>query len=195
MEIRADDPHAGNALGVSLTMQGRHQEAERLLREVVAAQPALAETRNNLALVLARQDRMDEAEAEAREALRLQPGFPDAVKTLAGVLHVQGRYGEEVEVLEQLVADRPDDLEAAGRFGLALASAGECSRALPQLRRSFDRFQGEVALLVSCARCEEAAGDPGRARRLFEQVAQLAPPGTLRDEATAAIERLALGER
>jgi len=195
MEIREDDPHAGNALGVSLTMQGRHQEAESLLRGVVAARPTSAETRNNLALVLARQGRMDEAEAEAREALRLQPGFPDAVKTLAGALHVQMRYAEEVKVLEPLVTDRPDDLEAAGRYGVALATAGECDRALPQLRRALDHFSAEGQLVVVCARCEEAAGDPVRARRLFEQVAQLTPPGDLRDEATAAIERLARGGR
>ena len=78
------------------------------------------------------------------------------------------------------------------RYGLALEAAGDYANALPQLRRALTVYSGELNLLLAAARSEEAIGDDRSAGELFERAAQIAPPGQQREEALAAIDRLAL---
>lgn len=192
LELAPDDRDLLNNLSVVLTLEERHAEAEATLRELLAADPLFAEARNNLSLCLLYQGRTAEAEAEARRALAHAPELRDARLTLSEVLHRQGRHRESAELLAGLLAAAPQDPELRARLGLALEAGGEPARALPELRAAAPHFPGHLELALARARAEEAAGDPAAARELYAAVARASAPGAMRDEATGALERLAL---
>ena len=100
-------------------MQGRLDEAETDLRELIAEHPDFVDAYNNLALVLIRAGQSVEAEKMVRRALELEPGRMDASLTLAEILHLQARYAEEVDLLAPL-AEAGGSPELDARFGMAL---------------------------------------------------------------------------
>jgi choline-sulfatase len=192
LELQPDDPDLLNNLSIVLTLDQRYGEAEPILRDLLNADPAFAEARNNLALCLLYQGRLSEAESEARRVLATGPAFRDARLTLSAVLFESGRFEESAAILESLLAREPHDVELSARLGMAVEAGGDAARALPLLRAAFPSYPQHLELLAALARAEERAGDREEARRLYASLAQASSPGGLRDQATDALERLAL---
>jgi choline-sulfatase len=192
LELRPEDHDLLNNLSIVLTLEERYAEAEAALDKVLEQDPDFAEARNNLALCLLYQERSDEAETEVRRALELEPELRDARLTLSSVLFETGRFAECRSVLEDLMAEG-SDLELEGRLGMALEADGEPLLALPHLRAAVPSFPGHFELTMALARAEERVGDPVVAKRLYASLAQSSPPGELREKATEALERMALG--
>jgi arylsulfatase A-like enzyme/tetratricopeptide (TPR) repeat protein len=187
-----DNPDVLSNLAVALTVQGRHSEAEEALRTALELRPGMAEAHNNLALCLMYQEKYAEAEREVLRALDDNPGMRDARLTLSTLMERTGRVDEAATVLESLRADSPSDPEIAARLGVALEAAGRTDEALSLVRAAMVSFPENLEVIRAAARAEEAAGDPAAAQRLYAKLAQRAPRGALRDEAVAALERMAL---
>jgi arylsulfatase A-like enzyme/Flp pilus assembly protein TadD len=191
LDLRPGHPLCRNNLAIALTMQGRLDEAEADLRALIAEKPDFVDAYNNLALVLVRADRGAEAEIVVRRALELEPHRMDASLTLAEILHRQARYAEAVDLLAPL-ATKEKSPELDARYGMALEAAGNPGDALPLLRRALAMYPSELDLMLATARCEETIGDTKSAMALYQRAAQMAPPGQKREEALAAVDRLAL---
>ena len=191
LALRPGHPLCRNNLAIALTMQGRLDDAETDLRSLISERPEFVEAYNNLALVLVRAGRSDEAEETVRRALELEPGRIDASLTLAEIFHNQTRYAEEVALLEPL-SSAVSTPELDARYGMALEAIGRYGKALPLLRRALMVYSSELDLVLATAGCEEAIGETKSAMSLYEQAAQMAPPGPKREEALAAVDRLAL---
>jgi predicted Zn-dependent protease len=138
------------------------------------------------------QNRLQEAEHEARIAIGLDPTLLDARLSLVSILSRSNRYDEAAELLDRLRPEFPDNPEIHARLGVALEASGRPGEALPLLREAIDVFPKNRSVLRALARAEEAAGDRRAAQRAFAALAQHSPPGETRDEATEALERLAL---
>ncbi|WP_157745079.1 tetratricopeptide repeat protein [Micromonospora coxensis] len=145
-------------LAIVLHSQGRYDEAETELRELLATQtrvlgaehPDTLTTRHNLAIAAKEQGRHDEAETEYREVLAIQTRVlgaehPDTLRTrhnLANVLNSQGRYDEaETEFRELLAtqtrvlgAEHPHTLGARRNLGIVLDSQGRHDEAETEYR-------------------------------------------------------------
>jgi arylsulfatase A-like enzyme/Flp pilus assembly protein TadD len=191
LALRPGHPLCRNNLAIALTLQGRLEDAETDLRGLISERPEFVEAYNNLALVLVRAGRSDEAEETVRRALELEPGRIDASLTLAEIFHNQTRFAEEVALLEPL-SSAVSSPELDARFGMALEAIGQHGKALPLLRRALTVYSSELDLVLATAGCEEAIGETTSAMSLYEQAAQMAPPGPKREEALAAVDRLAL---
>jgi tetratricopeptide (TPR) repeat protein len=194
LEVKPGDRDLLNNLSIVLTLEERYAEAESTLVEILAADPGFAEARNNLALCLLYQNRYDEAELQVRKALQLDPGLRDARLTLSSLFFDTKRFAEASAILTELLDESPQDAEVKARLGLALEADGAAARALPLLRDTAPAYPQHPALTIALARAEERAGDRNAARRLFTTIAQTSPPGELRDEATSALERIALSQ-
>ncbi len=107
------------ALAMQLQWSGQPGEAEPLLRESLALQPASDELRFSLAEVTEALERHQEAEALYRQLLAEQPQSLRASLGLARTLSRAGRYGEARERYQALLRGQPDDREA--NWGLASA--------------------------------------------------------------------------
>ena len=92
--------------------QGRHQEAEAKLREIIRLEPKNADAHNNLGVALNRQGSYQEAEAVLKQAIRLNPEDANAHSNLGIALWEQGHHQEAEAAFRHALKLNPQ-LEAA----------------------------------------------------------------------------------
>ena len=142
---------------------------------------ALAVTRDNYlahkgfgnALLL--EDRLDEAAFHYAEAARLAPDWPKPRLGLADVAVARGRLDDALRAYERELRRDPDDLEAAGRYGMALGMAGRYAEARPYLERALAAHAGTAELHLSLAIVEAALGRPGESIRRGREALRMDP--------------------
>jgi tetratricopeptide (TPR) repeat protein len=109
--------------------QGRTEEAETRLREIVKRDASHAGARNDLAWILAEDKRnLDYALVIAEEAQRIDPS-PEVLDTLGFVRLQRGESAAAVTVLEQAVQAEAVSPSIRYRLGLALSQTGDTARA------------------------------------------------------------------
>ena len=88
---------------------GRVEEAERVIRRLIAIGPNRADTHRSLAVVLWQAGRADEAEEAFRRALALDPTFAPARVGLCAMLRSLGRFEEAIVFYRDALAAAPTD--------------------------------------------------------------------------------------
>jgi tetratricopeptide (TPR) repeat protein len=141
----------------TLLLDGRKEESETRLRELVILQPDFAPAANDLAWLLAEQGKdLMLAEDLALRAVRRLP-VPEVRDTLGYVQLRRGQFDAAVQTLETVRKDRPD--YATGRYHLALALAGrgKSVEAQEELRAALSGppFPEADAARVELARLEQ----------------------------------------
>ncbi|MDY0975357.1 tetratricopeptide repeat protein [Massilia sp. CFBP9012] len=107
-----DDLETLNNLGTLLMRANRLDEAENVLRRVIARQPGNVDTLNQLAITLSEQGNLSEGYATATAALALDPQHENSTITLALILQAQGRAAEAVAAYRTLLKRRPENIGA-----------------------------------------------------------------------------------
>ena len=114
--------------------EGRTDDAEKRLREIVKRDAGHAGARNDLAWILAeRKQELDYALLLAEEARRIDPS-PDVLDTLGFVRMQRGETAAAVAAYEQAVAARSASPSLRYRLGVALSQAGDKARAKEMLQ-------------------------------------------------------------
>jgi tetratricopeptide (TPR) repeat protein len=125
--------YAYSAAQLTLT-QGRTDDTEARLREIVKRDVGHAGARNDLAWILAEQKKdLDYALVLAEEARRIEAS-PDVLDTLGFVRLQRGETAAAVAALEQAVAARAESPSIRYRLGVALSQAGDTQRAREMLQ-------------------------------------------------------------
>ncbi|MHC4946926.1 MAG: tetratricopeptide repeat protein [Planctomycetota bacterium] len=143
--LEVDDlffPAKGN-LAVLCNAQGRNDEAERLLREILAAYPEQYDSAYSLGLLLAEMGRLEEAAETLRRAADGMPGHARSRYNLGLVLQRLGRLDEAEAALVGAVEVEPGSLEYL--YGLAdhYIKRGDLRRALVVADRMITIAPGE----------------------------------------------------
>ncbi len=113
---------------------GELTRAEHLYRQILQADPNLAEPHNNLGSVLLKQGRLAEAATFFQNALRIHPHYPNAHFNLGLACQDQGHLADATDCYREAVRLNPQHEEANVVLGLALvaqsqlAEAGICFR-------------------------------------------------------------------
>jgi len=124
-------------------------EPESRLREVVNAEPDLAEGWHMLGTLALKQGHVSEAIGDFREALRLDPAHARARMRLASALLVQGRPGEAIPLLRRALEENPSDIAAMSELSRALVETGEDGEAEEALARALAISPGHPTLLAN----------------------------------------------
>lgn len=111
--------------------RGEFEAAIVCLDEIIAAQPEERFAHTNRGLALRELGRHAEAEGSLRRALELSPLNPDLWAHLALVLIEQGRSDEAIAILEGILAQMPDHVEAHWNLALARLRRGEFAAGWP----------------------------------------------------------------
>ncbi len=105
-------PHLQRAL--VLQSQGRHDLAEKELRQQLAGEPTDGFTHAVLAISLVELERLDEAERAAREAIGHAPDSAFSHYAMARVLSVRNRDDEAAAAIREAIRLEPDDADYHG---------------------------------------------------------------------------------
>lgn len=147
-------------LGAALVAMGRLEEASRVLRQALEADPRDPELRNNLAICLLDLQDPAGAEREARRALESDPHSGPALNTLGEALLTQGNLDGALASFERAVSIDPDVALRHHNAAVVLARLGRTEEACRAAARSLAAersAQGreearQFALQLGCAR-------------------------------------------
>ncbi|HUJ01506.1 MAG TPA: tetratricopeptide repeat protein [Usitatibacter sp.] len=154
--------HAALERAAALFRAGRAAEAEAILRELVAMQPANADALEVLGTTLGAQGRHEEALAVFDRARDAKPSSPSIRRNRAQALVHLGRAAEARAELEKALQIRPDHAPSWGLLGTVLGACGERSGAERAYRRALQsgptpQVHYNLALLLQeDGRAEEA---------------------------------------
>ncbi len=118
------------ALAAEHHKEGRYEEAERLYREIIRANPRNVDAIRLLGRVALSAKRNDDAERLFRRAIRLAPDFTGAMTDLARLCREQNRFDEAIEWCEKVVALEPGSPQAHYQLAGTLAPAALTYRAI-----------------------------------------------------------------
>lgn len=137
------------AEGVTLSNDGKHDEAIAKFEEVIAAAPKCVECYNNIGTVHTRKADYAEAEAAFKKALEINPQSADAYNGLATVYNAQKKFEEAAAA-----SAKAQELAGTAEGGTGGGNAGTVYN------------QGVIAW---------NAGKIAEAKKLFQQAVQLDP--------------------
>jgi len=131
-------PAIASVVADAATAAGRLDEAEALLRQVLAQAPRHAPTLSKLSLLLLRRDALDEAQSVSRRLLDEQPDLFMARHNLAFALLKLGRFSEAEAQARQVLAQQPAYARSTYTLGLALLSQGRFEEGLEAFEARLD---------------------------------------------------------
>ena len=198
----AVDKEAGDEAGTQDRLQRIADEASDLIaaqdfdgaleayKQILAARPEDEDALLGAAVACYGLNDLDSAEEYCRKVLQLDPQNPQALG-LSGV--IAWRRDDAVrglELLDQAVAQAPDDAQLHNYRGIVLHSLGRRAEAEEEFRRAadLDPTLAEVYFNLAVVLCEKGDQNLPEARRLYEKSVSLGSP---RDE---VLEKTLYGE-
>ncbi len=178
MMIKNPDPRLKKAL--ALRRQGRHDQAEALLRKVLAARPDAADVLYQLALLKADAGAFAEAYFFATAALVAAPAMASAQALLGRIQIETGSVDAALASYDRALALAPQDAEIHFGRGVALQRAGRVTEAL-------DSFAAALAVAPEQAEVWCAHGNMLFALRRFEEALRSFDEGIRRMPAVAQL--------
>jgi tetratricopeptide (TPR) repeat protein len=119
-----------------LLQAGKLDEAESILRRLLATTPNNSDAHNLLGIILNQRNRSAEAEREYRTALRLNPNGVSAMANLGVLLASTNRSAEATKTFEAVLRLVPDHPQATLNLGLQYAARGNDALAVPLLQKA-----------------------------------------------------------
>ena len=188
-------PERLNALAQALEATGGPApEIERLYREALAVQPALAEVRVNLGRFLEAQGRPGEAVTQYQAAADEQPWLAAAHYNLGTALLRFGEPPEQAaEHLEAAIELEPDHADALVNLGVVRVQAGDLGAAGALFQRAADAAPDNPNVLNNLGTFYLQQGDARRAADILTRSVAL-DPGNADAAANLALAHFQLGD-
>jgi TolB-like protein/Tfp pilus assembly protein PilF/predicted Ser/Thr protein kinase len=174
LQIDPDSAEAHAALGYVRHYAWQWQDAERALLRAIELNPSYALARLWHANLLMSLGRFEESLREVRAARDLDPFSLIANTNVGWVLHHAGRPREAADQLVRTLELDPDYPQAHWRLASARAELGDLDTALGHATRFAELTNRSAAAVTLLAQLHAMAGRPAEARRLLEELAEIA---------------------
>jgi Flp pilus assembly protein TadD len=187
LETHARDLRALFMKSAFLTRGGFNDEATKVLRTAAEVHPEVPGLVRTLGFALLRAGRYAAAAEVLVEAVQRDPEDVDALAARGSALLLAGRTREAISVFEgvlEIDSGRPDARNNLASAYLAIGNARSAVAALEKAARQHESRR----ILLNLGHAQEAAGQPVKAARTYEQVLRLRPKDP---EALAGRKRLA----
>jgi tetratricopeptide (TPR) repeat protein len=148
---------------VSLQIEGRLPEAEKIYAAVIAVDACHFDSLHNLSLIRRRQGRLDESLSLIRRALQVDPNSWQALDSMGNVLLTLNRPVEAIACYERAIALKPDAVEAYSNLGGALVALNRPKEAISRYQQAlgYKPDYAEVQYFESLARLTIGDFDDG----------------------------------
>ena len=127
---------------IRLHQAGSLGEAERLYRQILAAEPNHADCLHLLGVIALQSGRLDLAVDRFGQALAVRPDDPEVCSNLGNALRSQGRLDEAVAALRRALAVKPDFAEASNNLASVLYDQGKLAEAAAASRKAIELKPG-----------------------------------------------------
>ena len=168
-------PGAALQQAVAALQSGRFQEAESVLRPVVAAAPTLGEAQHLLGVALSRQGRLEEGLACLDRAVALLPQSAACLHNRAQSRLSTGRVQEARADLEKAIQIAPQFDLAWTALGALLGAAGDAAGAERHYRRALTLRPANPDTLYNLALLLQGLGRADEAIACYRKALQLRP--------------------
>jgi predicted Zn-dependent protease len=160
------------------TRRDDEAEAERRLTECLKLAPGFAGVRYDLAQLLDAQQRTSEVLPLAERLLALEPRNVDYLSLKAQALRFRGSSHQAVALMEQAVADHPDEDRAWLLYGHLLREVGRQARAIGAYRQTLQVRPGAGRAYSSLANLKTFRFSASDRAAMHEQLSRSAPRST-----------------
>ncbi|MEM1043569.1 MAG: tetratricopeptide repeat protein [Bacteroidota bacterium] len=177
IRLKPGVPERLNALAQAYEATGGPpNEIERLYREALSVQPALADVRLNYGRFLETQGRVEAAAREYREALGHEPWLASAHYNLGtALLRLGSAPGEAVEHLENAIHLEPDYVDALVNLAIVRAGSGDEAAAGTLFRRAVEAGPNDANALSNLGMYQLQRGALAEAAGTLERASAVAP--------------------
>ena len=179
-------PDTALAEATRLYQGGRHAEAERVCRQVLASFPREPQALYLLGMVAIATDRVDLAESSLAEALALAPREPAVHNGIALLRAAQGRFAEALASHDRALALNSGDVGALIGRALALAELGDIAATEQSLRRARAIAPRSLVAVRHHAMALWALGRREEAARSYHELVALDPEDPMAELALAS---------
>jgi Flp pilus assembly protein TadD len=159
----------------TILLEGRTEEAQRLLTDLNAEDPGNRAVVEKLALLHAMEENWSEARLWCEKVVAADPRDAQARRNLAFVLSRLGEREASREQYARAIADDPDDPDAWGRLGVLLSEDGFHERAIAALARAVELAPEDARLRAELARAWADSGDAATALAEYERALAIEP--------------------
>lgn len=185
--------------GVTLSNEGKDDEAVAKFMEVAAAVPNCAECYVNIGTVQTKQKKYDEAEASFKKSLEMKADYAEAYNGLANLYNVEKKFDQAAEASKKAM-----ELASAAPAGAAGAAGGPSASAsfnqgvilwnANKFAEAKAQFEAAVKTDPNMADAQYwlgmallNGGDTANAKPHFESYLKLAPTGQYADTAKSIV--------
>jgi predicted O-linked N-acetylglucosamine transferase (SPINDLY family) len=160
---------------IRLHQSGQLSEAERLYRQILAAEPRRADVLQRLGILAHQSGHRQEAIEFLRQAVALNPDAADAQVNLGVVLASQNRFDEAIVPFRKAVELRPDLAQAHYNLGNALAQTGRVDEAIVAFRRAGSLMPAHADAWFNLGNALYSKGDSDQAIPAYQRALSLRP--------------------
>lgn len=193
---RAQDADLKRA--IAAREDGRHLEAEAILRDLLGRNPGSRDVLVQLGLTFLRASNLRDAYAFLQTAAVHYPEDAAVHFHLAEIYYRAGLRDQEMDALLETIRLNPDDLDAHRHLAHVLVNHGDLYAAAFEFDLLIARAEAQgvaphPSVLYTRALIHERHGKKAEAERLFRNFLFLSPDGEEADAARAGLERLRAG--
>jgi len=163
------------ALAAEHQQQGRPEQAERMLRELLRNHPDNVDALRLLGVLSLNAGRLQEAERLLRHASNLAPDFAEALLDLGRVYKEQHKLQDAIEVLERAIALEPGNFLTHFLLASALAPAARTDDATAAYRKALELRPRHAGSWLGLGHSLKTAGDQEEAIAAYRECLRLQP--------------------
>ena len=178
LKLAPAEPELLNGLGAALCRIGVYGEAERWLRQAVAANRDSVEAHCNLGTLLRLVGNVEESEQALRRALKLRPNYLAARSSLGWTLILLGRLRDAKARFEKVLRAAPQHADALFGLGQIAKAEGRFAEAESFFKQVLDldpRLTGAFAGLATLRKMTPADADWLKRARALMAESRLSP--------------------
>jgi len=163
------------AMANQFQQQQRFPEEEAIYRQILQAQPELAEIHYKLGNVLETQTRLDEAFACYQQAITLKPDFAEPYSSIAYLLGMQGRLTEAEHYYRLALAQNPEFAQVHNNLGALLNLQNHWEEANYHFQQALTLKPDFIEAYSNLGNLLLAQGRFAEAELLYRQALQIVP--------------------
>lgn len=175
LRLKPGLPHASNALGQLLIQDKRSAEAEPYFRALQGVRGFELVAELGLADTLRIQEKLEDAIAAYQRALARKPGHEAGFEAMIWCMGKLGRGQEVMSLLNQRIADFPEQIRWRATRARIFGSSGRHAEAAADWKWLGERDPQDPEAAVQLASALEGSGEFERAAEVAEAAVKLAP--------------------